>query len=105
MTLQQFAAWIKQRWAHAANRPNNLAIMTLGLVGEAGEVSEPIKKHIRGDGPVDIENLKLELGDVLHYWCCICNHFGIDPEAVMLANMDKLIERERAKRAREALQP
>lgn len=96
-TLKDFAIWVKGRWSKNPRR-DDLAIMTLGLVGEAGEVSEPIKKQIRGDGPVDREKLALELGDVLHYWCCIANHFNIDVQEIMAKNVKKLVARELKKR-------
>jgi NTP pyrophosphatase (non-canonical NTP hydrolase) len=93
--LAKFQLWVKGRWMKNP-RPEDLAIMTLGLCGEAGEVSEPIKKQIRGSKPVDREALKLELGDVLHYACAIANHFGIDMEEVLYLNIKKLEAREAA---------
>ena len=37
---------------------------TLGLVGEAGEVAEKIKKVVR-DGNVNLDAIQKELGDVI----------------------------------------
>lgn len=114
MTLTQFARWVKARWS-GPQRPNDLAIMALGLTGESGEVfeacanlsvasakvSENIKKEIRGSRPAEREALILELGDVLHYWCCIANHYNLDVEHITRANVDKLEARERLKSAAE----
>lgn len=95
ITIHNYADWVEAGWTA---KPQDLAIMTLGLVGEAGEVSEPIKKHIRGDGPVNTDNLKLEIGDVLHYLVRIARYFEIDLEDVMISNIEK-IEARRGKRA------
>jgi NTP pyrophosphatase (non-canonical NTP hydrolase) len=96
MMLSDFQGWVAGRWNKNPRR-DDLAIMTLGLCGEAGEVSEPIKKQIRGSKPVDVAALALELGDVIHYATAIANHFGIDMEAVLEQNVKKIEAREAAK--------
>lgn len=97
MKAEAFFAWVALRW-RGRKDDKSLAIMTLGLCGESGEVSEPIKKYIRGSGPVDTDALRLELGDVLHYWCAIANFYDISLESILEANMDKLQKREDLKR-------
>lgn len=97
MNMDGFFTWVAKRWAGRTD-DKSLAIMTLGLCGEAGEVSEPIKKYIRGSGPVDINALRLELGDVLHYWSAIANFHGITLQSIIDANIDKLNRREDLKR-------
>lgn len=101
ITLENFALWVESGWTRKVNTEQDvlreLAVMTLGLAGETGEVIEPIKKEIRGDGPLDREKLKLELGDVLHYLCRISKHYEIDLGDVMRANIEK-IETRRGKR-------
>ena len=89
MNLSVFQSWVSGRWRKNP-RPDDLAIMTLGLCGEAGEVSEPIKKQIRGSKPVDVDALALELGDVVHYACAIADHFDINMEDVLSKNVAKL---------------
>nr|WP_256489658.1 MazG nucleotide pyrophosphohydrolase domain-containing protein [Dyella lutea] len=70
--------------------------MSVGLGGEAGEVQELLKKHVR-DGREIHDDLLLELGDVLHYLTRIAAQFGMTLEQIMLANREK-IERRHAKR-------
>ena len=65
---------------------------TLGLVGEAGEVAEKIKKGIR-DGKYDIEGLKKELGDVLFYVAALSTWIEEDLSEVAEANVTKLLDR------------
>lgn len=64
----------------------------LGLVGEAGEVAEKIKKWHR-DGRLDKDALVKEIGDVLWYCSELCNNLDISLEQVIITNRDKLIDR------------
>lgn len=72
------------------NQRERLAIQTLGLVGEAGEVSEPIKKHLHYGRPLDREELVNELGDVLWYLAELCTILGLSLEGVAEYNIQKL---------------
>ena len=65
---------------------------TLGLVGEAGEVAEKIKKFFR-DEDFSKEEIVKELGDVLFYVTALANHIGSDLETVIKKNLDKLHDR------------
>jgi NTP pyrophosphatase (non-canonical NTP hydrolase) len=64
----------------------------LGLVGEAGEVSEKIKKWHR-DGVIDKRAVVLELGDVLYYLTRLAASMGVTLGDVMNANVKKLTDR------------
>ena len=80
--------------AQYPNLGRNNIYPTLGLVGEAGEVAEKVKKVIRDkEGIFDKESkigIKKELGDVLWYLSNLCNEFGFDLEDVALQNLEKL---------------
>lgn len=65
----------------------------MGISGEAGEVTDLIKKHIHHKHPLDIDELKKELGDVLHYVYGIATMFGISMDEVHTLNILKLNER------------
>ena len=66
---------------------------TLGLVGEAGEVAEKIKKHIRDSNEINSTELVKELGDVLFYVAALANHIGSDLQTVATNNVAKLQDR------------
>jgi NTP pyrophosphatase (non-canonical NTP hydrolase) len=100
-----FQDWVESGWTRKVDSERDemrelreLSVMALGLAGETGEVVEPIKKEIRGDGPVDIDSLTLELGDVLHYLCRIASHYHIPISRVIAMNVRKIEDR-RGKRA------
>ena len=64
----------------------------LGLTGEAGEVSEKIKKLFR-DNRIDDDAVLRELGDVLFYTVALSNIFGGSLIKIIELNMEKLNER------------
>jgi len=65
---------------------------TMGLCGEAGEVAEKVKKHMRGDCSLHHlkSNLVLELGDVLWYVANLAFECGYTLEQVAEMNNTKL---------------
>lgn len=70
----------------------------LGLTGEAGEVSNKMKKILRdhnGDlSTVNASYVTKEIGDVLWYASMICEVFGVKLGDVAQANIDKLASRQ-----------
>ena len=91
----------------------NLSYMLLNLVGEVGEFSSKVAKHIRkgeagigsGDTPnrffftakanflTDRVALRKEAGDILWQLAGLCEVMGWDLEAVAQENLAKLAER------------
>jgi NTP pyrophosphatase (non-canonical NTP hydrolase) len=64
----------------------------LGLVGEAGEASEKVKKWHR-DGKLVPLDLAKELGDVLYYLTRLANTVGYRLEDIAQLNVEKLNDR------------
>ena len=73
----------------------------LGLVGEAGEIADKLKKHIRDDGinkPSELSDeqkheIGKELGDVLWYISQLTTELGLSLDEVAQMNIDKLYSR------------
>jgi NTP pyrophosphatase (non-canonical NTP hydrolase) len=68
----------------------------LGLNGEAGEVSDIIKKWLfnhRMEQPLDTAHVADELGDVLWYIAITCDAIGIPLSEVARRNIEKLNKR------------
>jgi len=68
----------------------------LGLGSEAGEFQEIVKKLFFQGKPLNEDNLfhmKRELGDIIWYWTNACTALGLDPNAVISENVDKLKSR------------
>lgn len=80
--------------------PDAVVYPTLGLVGEAGEVAEKIKKIIR-DTDIDINNIPTdkkaeiakELGDVLWYVANLASDLGYTLDEIAEINLRKLSDR------------
>ncbi len=76
---------------------SNVIYPTLGLVGEAGEVADKIKKILRDkNGVFDKDSkdaIKFELGDVLWYISQLSSELGFELEEVAHANLQKLNSR------------
>lgn len=68
---------------------------TLGLVGEAGEVAEKIKKLIRDANRFGNEEILKELGDVVFYATALANIYGKGLKEVLDINVAKLDGRQK----------
>ena len=76
---------------------SNAIYPTLGLVGEAGEVADKVKKILRDKkGEFDQESkdaIKFELGDVLWYISQLSSELGFDLDEIANSNLLKLNSR------------
>jgi NTP pyrophosphatase (non-canonical NTP hydrolase) len=73
-----------------------LEYTVLGLVGEAGELANKLKKIVRGDvvRSTDTENqLAEELGDVLWYVAMVAKELGYNLSEIGHKNLLKLADR------------
>lgn len=75
------------------NERDSKFLAAMGLSGEAGEVTDLLKKHMLHDAELDRGELAEELGDVLWYLQHACNVFGFTLEQIALWNMVKLYHR------------
>ncbi|CAA79413.1 MazG-like pyrophosphatase [Fromanvirus L5] len=74
-----------------------LSYVTMGLVGEAGEIANKVKKILRDkDGVITQENrddLQAELGDVMWYVAQLANQLDVWLSTVTQRNLNKLQSR------------
>lgn len=68
-----------------------LEYLSLGLVGEAGEVANKVKKIIR-DKKIDAD-ISGEIGDVLWYCAMLADYLDVNLGKIMENNLDKLRSR------------
>jgi len=84
---ESYPAFVRAAWMQPTVKDyRSKQIAALGLMGEAGEVCEVIKKRVRGDegAHVSDEKLLLELGDVWFYFNLMAMQWGFDLELTAL---------------------
>lgn len=73
---------------------------TLGLVGEAGEVAEKMKKLVRDSSRFTNEEIMKELGDVVFYATALGNIYGRGLQEILELNIQKLDDRQKRNKLR-----
>ena len=81
------------RTAPERNFAEDMAYLTLGLNGEAGECADVVKKWLYHGHDLDMGHLARELGDVLWYVAVMAHRIGYTLDEIMQMNVDKLKER------------
>ena len=80
------------------NRGANFPYPALGLVGEAGEVADKLKKVIRDNDGVLTDPVRdavaKELGDVMWYLAVLAYELDYDLNTIAQNNLDKLASRQ-----------
>ncbi len=90
MTLDEFQATAGRTTNATLTDRERLLDAAAGLAEESGEVLSLVRKHAFQERPLDLERLKLELGDAL--WCLAmtAKSAGLTLEQVAAANVAKL---------------
>lgn len=88
-----YSAWVEKKILTSGS--DRLVENTLGLVGEAGEVAEKIKKLIRDSSRFQNEEIMKELGDVVFYATALANIYGRGLQEVLELNIQKLDDRQK----------
>lgn len=68
----------------------NVTMGVLGLVGEAGEIADEMKKVLFHNKPFNREHMLKELGDVRWYLEYLADSWGFTMDEIEFANMEKL---------------
>ena len=103
-TFADYQVWIIRNAFYPGLRkmfdpPNmeGISYCTLGLVGEAGEIADKVKKILRDHGGELTHELKdglvKEMGDVLWYLNALANELNVNMEFVAQTNVDKIESR------------
>lgn len=70
-----------------------LANYSIGLAGESGEAIDHVKKFVFHGHELNVEEVKKELGDVLHYLAGIATMCDLTLEEIATENITKLQKR------------
>lgn len=92
MDWEDYAVWVTKR-KKTVKFCDDALFGIMGLVGEAGELSELYKKEYFHGKDIGEEDLISEVGDVLFYLTYIIHNEGMSLDQVMSYNMKKLDNR------------
>lgn len=93
-----YSGWVEKKIL--TKDQERLVENTLGLVGEAGEVAEKIKKLIRDSSRFSNEEIMKELGDVVFYATALGNIYGRGLQEILELNIQKLDDRQKRNKLR-----
>jgi NTP pyrophosphatase (non-canonical NTP hydrolase) len=93
MTFEEYQVLARRTMNTALSEQDARTMTALGLVGEAGECSELIKKHVFHNRALDRDELRAELGDVLWYVAMLADACGLSLQEIAAHNVEKLIQR------------
>ncbi len=89
MTMTEFEAEVLRTAAFNLGA-NEVAVLALGVAGEAGEVCDLVKKHFGQGHDLNRDKLVEELGDVLWYVTALAARLGYPLREVAERNVAKL---------------
>jgi NTP pyrophosphatase (non-canonical NTP hydrolase) len=90
LTLDAYQADAARTLAMPLDSQLQLAVLALGLTGEAGEVADLLKKELGHGHDADDVKLSKELGDVLWYIAALASKRGLSLSCIAQGNIDKL---------------
>lgn len=93
MTIKEYQEFAARGVLEATLKREPVVGFALGLVGEAGEVVDDIKKRVFHERNVPIAHTAEELGDVMWYVANIATSYGLSLEEIIEQNVAKLTER------------
>ena len=93
MTLDEYAQWVAAvpKPDHPS-RMERLSYAGLGLIGEAGEVADTLRRGMR-DGTLNEDRLVYELADLLFHWVSLCAELGQLPDSMVARSRANIEER------------
>ena len=92
---KDFTENVKRLFAKPDKSEKTLRILhaVLGIATEAGELGDTAKKHWIYNQPLDVENVKEEIGDLLFYTQALADECGLTLLECVDANIQKLKQR------------
>lgn len=82
-----------QRWTRTTAIYPGVAYPRMGLAEETGELVGLFAKAVRDGTDIDQQRIIKEAGDVLWMLARVCDDMGVDLQAVVDANIEKLESR------------
>lgn len=90
MEIKEFQELSTRTMNESLSFNEKVANMIFGINGEAGEVTDILKKHLYHNHELDLDHLKEEIGDVMFYIVNLATLYGFDMEEILQDNVAKL---------------
>lgn len=85
-----YAEFVRALLKQMATKEDDLMHAAAGVSGEAGELLDAVKKTWVYGKPLDLANVKEEIGDILFYVTAMMNLLGLDENEIVYENVQKL---------------
>jgi NTP pyrophosphatase (non-canonical NTP hydrolase) len=95
MNIEQYQIEVARTCA-TSDPAETIKLALVGVIGEFGEVADPLKKVLWGGHVLDeatMIHLQEEIGDVCWYLATLCNALGISLDETLRRNIEKLYRR------------
>jgi NTP pyrophosphatase (non-canonical NTP hydrolase) len=92
-TAEDFQTISQRTMSTDLTKKELVTLCAMGISGEAGEVTDYLKKVIFHNHEADKDIIKKELGDVLWYIANLATVYDLGLTEIMQANVDKLRNR------------
>jgi NTP pyrophosphatase (non-canonical NTP hydrolase) len=85
----------KACWKTAGNfdKEKHLSMLGMGIAGEAGEITDSLKKAIFQGHDLDVDKLAEEVGDLMYYVELLLDTIGVSTEIDYKKNVEKIERR------------
>jgi len=90
MQIKEYVTLSERTCAKLDNQVLDTFHMLSGMMTELGELTDPFKKQLAYNKPVDFINVQEELGDMMWYIANFCRINNFDLEKILQNNIDKL---------------
>ncbi|HBD95843.1 MAG TPA: hypothetical protein DC057_16865 [Spirochaetia bacterium] len=90
MQLNEYCELANRTNANLETEVLNTLHILMGMQTEIGELTDPFKKQLAYNKPVDWTNVKEELGDLMWYIGNLCYILNFDLEEILEKNIEKL---------------
>jgi NTP pyrophosphatase (non-canonical NTP hydrolase) len=91
--MYNIADYQKEAWQYSLRNARDDYYLLTGIQGEVGELSSLFAKAYRDEKPLDEENVKKELGDILWFVAGFATYYGWSLEDIAETNIAKLESR------------
>lgn len=93
MNIKTYGELARRTVAKLDTKEKDNIHMLFGIITECGEMIDIYKRELAYNKPIDITNVKEEIGDIMFYVINFCNINNLDIDEILEKNIAKLESR------------